>query len=53
MRRPLPPNAPLRDTHPDKEYFRELIEQETDPHKREQLKKEEETHNHPNRSKIK
>lgn len=49
MKKPLPPNTPLRNTHPDKEYFRKLIEQETDPEKIRQLKEEEEAHNHPDR----
>jgi hypothetical protein len=49
MRKPLPANAPLRDTHPDKEHFRKLIEQETNRDKIRQLKEEEAAHNHPNR----
>lgn len=49
MKRPLPSNTPLRDTHPNKEHFRQLIEQETDPEKIRQLKEEEEAHSHPNR----
>lgn len=42
---------PPRNTHPDKDRFRELIEKETNPEKRRQLKEEEEQHNHPNRDK--
>jgi hypothetical protein len=51
MRKPLPSTTPQRDTHPDKEYFRELISRETDPEKIRQLREEEEAHNHPNRNK--
>ena len=47
---PHPDHEP-RNTHPDKEHFRKLIEQETNPDKIRQLKKEEEKHNHPNRNK--
>jgi hypothetical protein len=44
-------NPPVRDTHPDKDRFRKLIEKETNPEKIRQLKEEEEKHNHPNREK--
>lgn len=44
----------MANSHPQKEYFRKLIEAEMskpnpDPEKLRQLRKEEEAHNHPNR----
>jgi len=42
-----------KNTHPDKERFRKLIEEQTDPRKIAELKEEEEAHNHPNRQRRK
>ena len=39
----------IPNTHPDKEHFRKLIENEKDPQKRQELIEEETAHNHPNR----
>ena len=49
MRKSLPSNTPLKNTHPDKDYFRELIQKEKNPEKIRELREEEEAHNHPNR----
>lgn len=51
--RKTPSSLPKRDTHPDKQRFRKLIEKETDPQKLRQLKEEETAHNHPNRDRDK
>ena len=41
MRKSLPSNTPLKNTHPDKDYFRELIQKEKKPEKIRELREEE------------
>lgn len=49
MRKKVIEKPSNNNTHPDKAHFRDLIQRQKDPQKRQELIEEETAHNHPNR----